>query len=465
VNGTLRRLRPRLTPKSRYAQETPSDRRHRVVVVGGGFGGLPACRYLGKLPVDVTLLDRRNHHLFQPLLYQVATGVLAPGQIAPPLRHVLRRDKNVTVELAEVSDFDLERRVVTAVRPFGDRFEVPYDTLIVAAGVTQSYFGHDEFARYAPGMKTIDDALELRRRIFGAFEMAETARDADEQREWLTIVVVGAGPTGVELAGQVRELASRSLRREFRTFDPTSVRVVLLDAGAEPLANFGDRLAEKASEQLEDLGVELRMGARVSGIDAFGVDYETRDGKDRIAARIVVWAAGVQASPLATKLADASGAGTDRIGRIEVQPDLTLPGHPEVFAVGDMTALNNLPGVAEVAMQGSLHAANTIRRRLTGDHEALPFKYRDMGSVAAIGRFRAIMSWHRIRLSRFPAWCVWLFVHLAFLNGFASRFGALLQWTRSMLGRARAERVVSVAPRGGDLSAPDAPSFFAPRTK
>jgi NADH dehydrogenase len=436
-----------------------------VVIVGGGFGGLPACRYLGKMPVEVTLIDRRNHHLFQPLLYQVATGVLAPGQIAPPLRHIVRRDENVTVELAEVSDVDLERRVVTAVRPFGDTFEVPYDSLIVATGVTQSYFGHDEFARFAPGMKTIDDALELRRRIFGAFEMAETARDDEERRDWLTIVVVGAGPTGVELAGQIRELAGRSLRREFRTFDPASVRVVLLDAGAEPLASFGDRLAEKATEELEDLGVELRMGARVTGIDAFGVDYETGDGKDRIAAHIVVWAAGVKATPLAAKLAEASGAGTDRMGRIEVLPDLTLPGHPEVFAVGDMVKLGDLPGVAEVAMQGSLHAANTIRRRLLGDEAALPFKYIDVGSVAAIGRFRAIMSWRGIRLSRFPAWCVWLFVHLTFLNGFASRAGALFQWARSMLGSARAERVMSVARTGGDLSAPDAPSVYVPRSE
>ena len=217
--------------------------------------------------------------------------------------------------------------------------------------------------------------------------------------------------------------------------------------------------------QLEALGVELRMGARVTGIDAFGVDYETSDGKDRIAARIVVWAAGVQASPLASKLAQAAGANTDRSGRIEVQPDLTLPNHPEVFAVGDMTSLDKLPGVAEVAMQGSLHAANTIRRRLTGEEEALPFKYRDMGSVAAIGRFRAIMSWHWIRLSRFPAWSVWLFVHLAFLNGFASRFGTVFQWARSMLGHARNERVVSVAHTGGDLSTPGAPSAYAPRTE
>ena len=254
-------------------------------------------------------------------------------------------------------------------RPIGDTIEVPYDTLIVAAGVTQSYFGHDEFARYAPGMKTIDDALELRRRIFGAFEIAEIARDADEQREWLTIVVVGAGPTGVELAGQIRELATRSLRREFRRIDPAAIRVIVLDAGPKPLATFGDNLSKKAQRTLEHMGVELHMGARVTGVDAFGVDFTTDDGKDRIPTHTVVWAAGVQAAPIAAKLAAAAGAETDRAGRIKVLPDLTLPGHPEVFAVGDMTTLNNLPGVAEVAMQGSLHAANTIRRRLVGDDD------------------------------------------------------------------------------------------------
>jgi NADH dehydrogenase len=432
------------------------EARHRVVVVGGGFGGLPACRFLGKMPVDVTLIDRRNHHLFQPLLYQVATGILAPGQIAPPLRHVLRRDKNVTVELAEVTDFDLDRRIVRARRPIGaGEIEVPYDSLIVAAGVTQTYFGHDEFARWAPGMKTIDDALELRRRLYGAFEMAETARDEDERRAWLTIVIVGAGPTGVELAGQVRELAVRSLKREFRNFDPTTVRVVLLDGAKEPLPTFGDNLAGRASRELEDLGVELRMNSRVTKVDLTGVDYSTPDGgTQHIEARVTVWAAGVQASPLAASLARAAGAETDRAGRIKVQPDLTLTGHPEVFAVGDMTALDDLPGVAEVAMQGSLHAANTIRHRLRGDTYERPFKYRDLGSVAAVGRFRAIFSWRGIQLSGFPAWVVWLMVHLAFLNTFANRFAALFRWARSMLGRARAERVINVARGGGDLSAP-----------
>jgi NADH dehydrogenase len=451
MSVTLVSLRARM-------MHTEDGPRHRIVVVGGGFGGLPACRFLGKLPVDVTLIDRRNHHLFQPLLYQVATGILAPGQVAPPLRHVLRRDKNVTVELAEVTGFDLDRRIVHARRPLGaGELDVPYDSLIVAAGVTQSYFGHDEFARLAPGMKTIDDALELRRRLFGAFEMAEMARDDNERRNWLTIVIVGAGPTGVELAGQVRELAVRSLRREFRRFDPESVRVVLVDAGKEPLATFGDNLADRARGELEDLGVELHMGARVTNIDMTGVDVTTTDGgTEHFDARVVVWAAGVQASPLAATLARAAGAETDRIGRIKVLPDLTLPGHPEVFAVGDMAALDDLPGVAEVAMQGSLHAANTIRRRLLGNDHSRPFKYRDLGSVAVVGRFRAIFSWRRIQMSGFPAWVVWLVVHLGFLNTFASRFGALLRWTRSMLGRARAERVISVARAGGDVSSPGA---------
>jgi NADH:ubiquinone reductase (H+-translocating) len=430
---------------------------HRVVVVGGGFGGLPACRFLGELDVEVTLIDRRNHHLFQPLLYQVATGILSPGQIAPPLRHVVRKHKNVKVELAEVDGFDLERRVVTAKRIGLRNMEIPYDSLIVAAGATQSYFGHDEFALFAPGMKTIDDALELRRRIFGAFEIAEIAVDAEEQRQWLTIVIVGAGPTGVEIAGQVRELASGVLRGDFRTFDPGSVRVVIIDGGDEPLATFGHNLSQAATRELTGLGVELRLGARVTGVDALGVDVTMKDGTtDRIAARTVIWAAGVQASPLAAALAEASGADVDRAGRIEVLPDLTLPGHPEVFAVGDMTSLNGLPGVAEVAMQGSLHAAHTIGRRIRNAGDAKPFVYRDLGSVATIGRFRAIFSWRGIRLSGFPAWVVWAFVHLAFLNGFASRFTTLMRWVRWMVGRNRVERTFSVGHTGGDLSAPDA---------
>ncbi|MGP0032797.1 MAG: NAD(P)/FAD-dependent oxidoreductase [Acidimicrobiales bacterium] len=428
--------------------------RHRVVIVGGGFGGLPATRLLGGEPVDVTLVDRRNHHLFQPLLYQAATGLLSPGQIAPALRHIVRRQRNVSVRLAEVTAFDLEQRVVHAKIVGRADVTYPYDSLIVAAGVTQSYFGNDQFALYAPGMKTLDDALELRRRILGAFEMAEMIADPTEKERWLTYVVVGAGPTGVELAGQIRELATRSLRKEFRTFEPSSIRVILVDGAAEPLATFGDKLSARTARTLEHLGIELQMNARVVGVDAGGVDVEGKDATWRIEARTTVWAAGVQASPLAKLLADASGAEVDRAGRIKVLPDLTLPGHPEVFAVGDMTSLNNLPGVAEVAMQGGLHAGNTILRRLKGK-DTKEFTYRDLGSVASIGRFRAIVSIKGIHLSGFPGWVVWMFVHLAFLTGFGNRFTTLLRWLRSMIGRGRAERDFSTAHTGGDLSLPE----------
>lgn len=435
---------------------------HRVVVVGGGFGGLPACRLLGHVDgVEVTLIDRRNHHLFQPLLYQVATGILPPGQVAPALRHLLRNARNVHVELAEVHGFDLDRRVVHAVHFPDVAFEVPYDSLIVAAGAGQSYFGHDEFALFAPGMKTIDDALEIRRRVLGAFEMAELTDDPAERAAWMTIVVVGAGPTGVELAGQVRELATRTLPGEFRSFDPAAVRVLLLDAGREPLASFGDRLSDAAARQLRGLGVELRMGARVTAVDLSGVEVQTERGKERIAARVVVWAAGVAASPLAKMLAEATGAEVDRAGRISTLPDLTLPGHPEVFAVGDMVTLHGLPGVAEVAMQGGLHAANTIRRRIHGDRSSVDFRYRDLGSVATIGRFRAVCSVRGIRLSGAPAWVVWLFVHLAFLNGFGNRFSTMRRWITSVIGNARPERVFSVVRTGGDRSTPPTEASLA----
>ena len=402
------------------------------------------------------MVDRRNHHLFQPLLYQVATGMLSPGQIAPPIRHVVRRYKNVRVELAEVTGFDLDHRIVHATTAAHLRnLEIPYDSLIVAAGVTQSYFGHDELARYAPGMKTIDDALELRRRIFGAFEMAAVEDDPAEREQ----VADGrhrrrrpdrgrAGRAGARAGGPLPQGRVPHVR-------PASVRVILLDGGKEPLATFGDRLSGKATKELERIGVELRMGARVVGVDAFGVDVTSADGsKSRIETHTTIWAAGVQASPLAAKLAEASGAEVDRAGRIVVLPDLTVPGHPEVFAIGDMAALGKLPGVAEVAMQGGLHAANTIRRRQNGK-SGVPFKYRDMGSVATIGRFRAIASVRKVRLSGFPGWVVWFFVHLAFLTGFGDRFTTMMRWLRSMIGRGRAEREFSTAHTGGDLSLPE----------
>jgi NADH dehydrogenase len=424
-------------------------------VVGGGFGGLTAVRLLTRSDFDITLIDQRNHHLFQPLLYQVATGILSPGAISPVLRHTLRRRKNVRVVLSKVTGFDLDRRVVhTAALP-GEVNEFAYDSLIVAAGAGQSYFGHDEFAMIAPGMKTIDDAMELRRRVYGALELAENLRDVDLRRFWMTYVIVGAGPTGVELAGQIRELAVRSLKRDFRSIDPAAVRVIVVDGGGEPLANFGDHLAGRARADLEKMGVELRMGVRVVGVDPLGVDTEDAGGqKGRVACGTVIWAAGVQASPLAGMLAGATGAEIDRAGRIGVRPDLSLPGRPEVFAIGDMATVNDLPGVCEVAMQGGLHAANTIKRRLQG-RDSVPFKYRDLGSAAAIGRFKAIVSVGPVRLSGFPGFIVWMFVHLAFLSGFGHRFTTLLRWGRAMVGRARPERVFSVGHTGGDLSLPE----------
>ena len=418
--------------------------RHKVVIVGGGFGGLFAARFLKRADVDVTLIDRHNHHLFQPLLYQLATGILSEGMVAPPIRGILRRQRNATVELATVNAFDLEGRVVTASRPDGSERTYPYDSLIVAAGAGQSYFGHDEYSRWAPGMKTINDALELRGRIFGAFEMAETEKDPDVRRAWMTFVVVGGGPTGVEIAGQVAELARNALKDNFRQIDPAEARVMLFDGGKEILANFGDRLSKKAETELERLNVQISCQSRVTGVDGFGVDVQSADGTvKRIESRTKVWAAGVQASPLAGLLATASGAHCDRPGRIEVLPDCSLPGHEEVFAVGDMMSLDKLPGVAEVAMQSGIHAANTIKRRLDGK-ESLPFKYRDLGSMATISRFRAIVSFKGVRLSGFPGWLVWLVVHIVFLTGFKNRFQALMHWTNTFIGGGRAERTITL---------------------
>jgi NADH:ubiquinone reductase (H+-translocating) len=420
----------------------PSDS-HRVVIVGGGFGGLFAARSLRRAPVEVTLVDRDNHHLFQPLLYQVATGILSEGEIAPPIRNVLRRQRNVGVELADVIGFDLEARELNAIRPDRQPFSIPYDSLIVAAGAGQSYFGHDEFSRWAPGMKTINDALELRGRILGAFEMAELETDPEKRREWLTFVVVGGGPTGVEIAGQIAELSRRVLKDDFREIDPTSARILLFDGGKEVLATFGDRLSGKAARGLERLGVELRMSSIVTDVDRDGVVVKSGDDERRIACHTKVWAAGVQASPLARMLGEASGAEVDRAGRVAVLPDCTLPGHPEVFAIGDMMSLDGLPGVAEVAMQQGMHASRTIKRRLRGE-DAKPFRYRDLGSMATISRFRAVVSFKGIRLSGFLGWLTWLFVHLAFLTGFKNRLATIPRWAITFIGNSRPERTITL---------------------
>jgi NADH dehydrogenase len=419
--------------------------RHRVVIVGGGFGGLFATRALGWSPVDITLIDRQPHHLFQPLLYQVATGILSEGEIAPSLRHVLRFQGNAAVLLAEVTGFDLEARVVRAQRPDGAPIAVPYDSLIVAAGAGLSYFGHDELATHAPGMKTLADALRLRARLLQALEMAELSEDPKQQAGWLTVAIVGAGPTGVEIAGQIRELAQRALGTSFRRIDPTKVRVLLLDAGHEPLSHFGDRLSEIASRELATLGVELRMGVRVTSVDDEALVVESpAAGSERIDARTVIWAAGVQASPLAGMLGAASGAGLDRAGRIEVRPDCTLPNHPEVFAIGDMASLDKLPGVAEVAMQQGLHAAKAIRGVVAGKRGTpAAFRYRDLGSMATVGRFRAVVSLKGLRVGGMLGWLTWLVVHITFLTGFANRFSAMLHWTRSFFGRSRGQLAYS----------------------
>jgi NADH dehydrogenase len=427
-----------------------------VVIVGGGFGGLFAAKFLRRAPVDVTLVDRTNHHLFQPLLYQLATAIVSEGSVAPPLRQVLRKHKNVEVQLANVTGLDLDRRVVTAQRPLGEPIEFPYDSLIVATGATGSYFGHGEYGVVAPGLKTIDDALELRSRIFGAFEMAESERDPDEQRAWLTFAVVGGGPTGVEMAGQITELAHRSLKDNFRRIDPKTARVLLFDAGPAVLATFGNKLSGKAEHSLKRIGVEVHTGVRVTGMTYRDVTVEGPDGAETIPCHVKVWAAGVTASPLAAMLAEATGAETDRAGRVAVLPDCSLPGRPEVFAIGDMMALNNLPGVAEVAMQSGIHVARTIKHRVEKGGESKPFKYRDLGSMASIARFSAVVDFKGIRVSGFLGWLMWVFVHLAFLTGFKNRFIALSKWITAFVGNSRDERTGSVQQAFGRVVAEEA---------
>lgn len=421
----------------------PAGARHRVVIIGGGFGGLFAAKFLRRAAADVTVIDRSNHHIFQPLLYQVATGILSPGKIAPPIREVLKRHENVTVELGDVVDIDLATRTVFAVGPGGQQLELGYDSLIVAAGVGQSYFGHEEFSEFAPGMKTLEDALDHRERILTAFERAELAPDGETKREWLTFVVVGGGPTGVEIAGQVAEMARLTLRGNYSTFDPATTRVLLFEGGKRILATFGDHLSERGQEELERAGVEIHTETIVTQIDGEGVTVRHSDGTEtRYQARTTMWAAGVQASPLGAIIANAAGVETDRAGRVEVLPDCTVPGYPEVFVVGDLMSLDDLPGVAEVAMQTGIHAARTIKKRIEGGGESAAFRYRDFGSMAAITRRRAIVSFHGLKFWGFPGWVTWLLVHIAFLTGFRNRFMTVVAWGFALLGRARHERAI-----------------------
>jgi NADH:ubiquinone reductase (H+-translocating) len=434
------------TPAPSPAPSSQVDRRssrHQVVVVGSGFGGLWATEALKKAPVDVIMISGTSHHLFQPLLYQVATGVLSEGEVAPATREVLKKQKNATVLLGRVTEIDLAGKTVTSVSPLGTTV-TPYDTLIVAAGAGQSYFGNDHFSEWAPGMKSIDDALELRGRIFGSFELAELCENPADREEWLTFVVVGAGPTGVEMAGQIRELANRTLRRDFRRIDTTKAKVILLDAAPAVLGNFGDKLSTAARQQLESVGVDVELNAKVVGVDNTGVDIIDAEGNQRrIRCRCKVWAAGVSASPLGKQLAEQSGAEIDRAGRVKVNEDLTLPGHPEVFVIGDMMNLNNLPGVAQVAMQGGKYAAREIVRRLRGEPPGEPFKYFDKGSMATITRFHAVASVGKIHLAGFFAWLMWLGVHVMYLIGFKNRLTTMLHWAVSFIFRGRSQRTTT----------------------
>ncbi|MEY9848016.1 NADH dehydrogenase [Streptacidiphilus sp. BW17] len=431
----------------------------RVVILGGGFAGLFAVRALRRAPVEVTLVDRCAHHLFQPLLYQCASGILSSGQIAQPLRAVLRRHENVRCLLATATDVDVTGRVVHAVRPDGSSLTVPYDDLIVGVGVQQSYFGHDEFAEHAPGMKTLDDALGLRRRIYRAFEMAEAAEDPPERAAWLTFALVGAGPTGVELAGQIREIASLTLDREFTSIDPSQARVLLFDGADAVLAAFGPVLARRAARTLRNLGVEIRLGAIATEVDERGLTVRRHDGgTERFEARTVLWTAGVEAPPLAAALARATGAERDRAGRIMVEPDLTIAGHPEIRVVGDLMSLNKLPGLAEVAMQSGAYAGRRIRHTLEGrTGKPRPFRYLDLGSAAYISRGRAVVKMGRFHASGLPGWLIWLFIHIVFLTGFRSRFGALISWAVVFASGSRRERAFTSSRSRGAMA--DAPSL------
>jgi NADH dehydrogenase len=422
--------------------------RHRVVVIGAGFGGLFAIKALRKAPVDITLINGTAYHLFQPLLYQVATGILSEGEIAPPIREVLKRQKNVDVRLGWAQSVDVENKVVSVKGP-GLDYTVEYDTLIVAAGASQSYFGNDSYADFAPGMKSIDDALELRARIFGAFEVADLQTDPADIDRWLTFVVVGAGPTGTEMAGQIAELAHRNLPGQYKHIDPRKARIILVDAVGAVLNTFGDHLSTRALRQLHLLGVEVELNTKVVGVDATGIEVETERGHERIPAMTKIWAAGVAAPALAGKLADATGAPADRSGRILVEKDLTVPGHPEIFVLGDMMKLDDehgqpLPGVAQVAIQGGRYAAAQIEHRLAGKPAGRPFKYFDKGSLATVSRFSAVASIGKVRLSGFSAWLIWVAVHLFYLVGFKNRLTAVLHWAVSFLGRGRSERVATV---------------------
>ena len=418
-----------------------SRRPHRVVIVGGGFGGIEAARKMKRANVDVTVVDRRNHQLFQPLIYQVAAGVLSAGDVASPIRAMLKRQANASVLMAEVTDFDIERRQVVLDR--GDRLD--YDSLIVACGGDTSYFGHDEWQEVSCGLKNLGDALDLRNRIFGAFEEAERADDPAARDEWLTFVVVGGGPTGVEIAGQLAILPRHAMQRDFRRIDPRAARVILLDAGDRLVSAFSERTSATAADELADLGVTIRERAMVTGIDSRGVDVSNGENTERIATRTVVWAAGVRVAGVAATLARAAGAGTDRAGHVEVNPDLTLRGHPEISVIGDAAKLAGtdgkpLPRLATVAIQQGRHVAKAIRNGQAG--ASTPFRYFDKGALAVIGRGKAVCEVRGHRLWGLPAFLMYITVHLFYLGGVGGRRLAVIVMMVGTWFGARENRVI-----------------------
>ena len=416
---------------------------HHVVIVGGGFAGLNAAKALNRAPASVTLVDRRNHHVFQPLLYQVATGGLSPADIATPIRALLRKQKNVQVILGEVASIDISAKRVL----MSDGHQVDYDTLVLATGATHSYFGREDWADTAPGLKTLEDATEIRRRIFFAFESAERISDLEEQRAWLTFVIVGGGPTGAELAGAIGELAQSTLKHNFRSFDPADARILLFEGGDRVLPTYHPRLSEKALIALEGLGVTVRTGTFVEDVTPDGVEISACGHTQRIPSKTIIWAAGVAASNLATCVALSTGAELDRAGRIVVEPDLTVVGHSEVYVMGDMASYSHqtgkpLRGTADVAKAQGTYVGKAIARRLQSK-EVKPFKFRDLGSMAVIDRSQAVADLPGIRLSGFLAWWCWLLIHLILLVDFQNRLTVFVQWGWSYLTRNRSARLIT----------------------
>lgn len=420
---------------------------HRVVIIGGGFGGLYAARALKRAPVTVTLVDRRNFHLFQPLLYQVATGGLSPANIAAPLRAILKRQSNVEVLMAEMTGLDPQRRSVTL-----DCGPLPYDTLILATGAENSYFGHKDWQRFAPALKTIEDATEIRRRILIAFERGEQSENPAQRRVWLTFVVIGGGPTGVELAGALAEIARHTLRNEFDHINPATARILLVEAAPALLSGYPPELCERARASLLRLGVDVRTDARVTSLAADRVTLQIGDQSEVIESNTILWAAGVRATPAGRMLAEKTGAALDRTGRVIVQPDLTVPGHPEIFVIGDLAALQQdgepLPGTCPVAMQQGGYAAQLIADRLRG-RPAKPFRYWDKGKMATIGRAAAVAVLGRCKFSGYLAWLLWLFVHIMFLVQFERRLLVFTQWAWNYLTWSRSSRLITY-PRSDD---------------